>query len=88
MQHRVSFIDDSRFGSFQKKEFFRKILVVQQQPQSAVQRAFSKVDFSVSVSPRYGSWDGTNLFLSPGAKLPSYLDVQPGGAQQGLTGNS
>lgn len=59
------------------------VLVVQQQPQSAVQRAFSKLKFSVSVSPRYGSWDGANLFLTPGAKLPSYLDVQPGGAVQG-----
>lgn len=64
------------------------ILVVQQQPQSAVQQAFGKLHFSVSVSPRYGSWDGTNLILSPGAKLPSYLDVQPGGAAQGLTGSS
>lgn len=64
------------------------ILVVQQQPQSAVQRAFSKVNFSVSVSPRYGTWDGPHLFLTPGVKVPSYLDVQPGGTQQGLTGNS
>lgn len=59
------------------------ILVVQQQPQSAVQRAFSTVKFSVSVSPRYGSWDGAHLFLTPGVKLPSYLDLQPGGAAQG-----
>jgi hypothetical protein len=64
------------------------IFVVQQQPQAAVQKAFSTVKFPVSVSPRYGSWDSSQLFFAPGAKLPSYLDVQPGGSQQGLAGGN
>lgn len=65
------------------------IFVVQQQPQAAVQRAFSELKFPVSVSPRYGRWDASQFLFTPGVKLPSYLDIQPGGgAQQGQVGNS
>ena len=54
-----------------------------------VAAAFRKLNFPVSVSPRFGSWDKNQLFLTSGAAVPGYLDVLPGGApQQGLTGVS
>lgn len=55
-----------------------------------VSTAIRKVDFPVTVSPRYGTWDEKSLQLTAGSRLPSYLDLQPGNgaAQQGPSGNS
>ena len=54
-----------------------------------VSSAIRKVDFPVTVSPRYGRWDAKNLQFDAGSRLPSYLELQPGpGAAQGLSGNS
>lgn len=53
-----------------------------------VAAAFNKLKFSVTVSPRYGSWDNKQFLFTAGGHLPSYLDVLNGGTQQGLTGNS
>lgn len=38
-----------------------------------------KVDFPVSVNPRYGTWDQTNYMLSttPSAGLPGFVSFQP-----------
>ena len=56
--------------------------VLRQQSSVAVQKALSTVHFPVSVSPRYGSWDGKQLRFTSGVTLPSYLDVQSGAATQ------
>jgi hypothetical protein len=63
--------------------------VLRQQPGTDVQQAISAIHFPVSVSPRYGRWDGKQLQFSSGGTVPGYLDVQPGAAtQQNLTGAS
>jgi hypothetical protein len=69
----------------------QEVIVVLQNARSNgvdVGAAFNKLNFPVSVSPRYGSWDGKQFLFTSGAALPGYLDVQPGGTQQGLAGNS
>lgn len=55
-----------------------------------VSAAIHKVDFPVTVSPRYGTWDQKRLEFSAGGRVPSYLDVQPGNGagQQDVLGNS
>lgn len=71
----------------------QEMIVVLQDAQANgvdVSAAFRKLDFPVSVSPRYGRWDNKQFLFTSGASVPSYLDVQPGGGtgQQLLTGNS
>ena len=62
------------------------IVLVRQQPQNVVDKAFSEVDFHASVSPRYGQWDNREFRFLPGARTPSYLEVQ--GAAPAAQGNS
>lgn len=42
---------------------------------SKVLAAIKKLDVSVDVSPRYGTWDPTSLGVSAGPSLPSFLKL-------------
>jgi hypothetical protein len=59
------------------------IILVQQQPPNVRQDAFDKIDFDVSVSPRYGQWDNKQFSFQPGPRTPAYLDVQSASAAPG-----
>ena len=50
-----------------------------------VNSILTKLDFPVSVSPRYGTWDAKNFALDGSPAVPSYLSVAPG-PQQALSG--
>lgn len=64
--------------------------VLRQQSGTAVQKAIATIDFPVSVSPRYGSWDNKQLRFTSGGAVPGYLDVKSGApaAEQNPLGNS
>jgi hypothetical protein len=52
---------------------------------SVVGPAVAKLHAKVSVSPRYGDWDATNLAVGTGPSLPSYLSLA---ADSGSSGNA
>lgn len=55
--------------------------VVSRQQQTGVnlRKIFNGLDFPVTVSARYGTWDKKNLSFDGTVPNPTYLSVQPGG---------
>lgn len=67
--------------------FYRVVLRVQelsgllqtaQQNGADLRSIFTSLVFPVTVSPRYGQWDKTQMTLNSGTAIPSYLTVLPG----------